>query len=103
MKLIELSSITFILLISFFVNFYFGHQGLMPLDDLQNFNSGHRILKGDFPFRDYYSITGPILDIWQSVIYKIFGSNWQSLIIHASLLNCFYSISVFFFFKKVKF
>ena len=101
MKLIELSSIIFILFISFFVNFYFGHQGLMPLDDLQNFNSGHRILKGDFPFRDYYSITGPILDIWQSTIYKIFGSNWQSLIIHASLLNCIYSISVFIFLKKL--
>ena len=103
MKLIELSSIFFILLISFFVNFYFGHQGLMPLDDLQNFNSGHRILKGDFPFRDYYSITGPILDIWQSIIYKIFGSSWQSLVIHASLLNCFYSISVFVFLKKLSF
>ena len=103
MKLIELSSIIFILLISFFVNFYFGHQGLMPLDDLQNFNSGHRILKGDFPFRDYYSITGPILDIWQSIIYKIFGSNWQSLIIHASLLNCIYSISVFIFLKRLDF
>ena len=103
MKLIELSSIIFILLFSFFVNFYFGHQGLMPLDDLQNFNSGHRILKGDFPFRDYYSITGPILDIWQSIIYKIFGSNWQSLIIHASLLNCAFSISVFIFLKKLNF
>ena len=103
MKLIELSSIIFILIISFFVNFYFGHQGLMPLDDLQNFNSGHRILKGDFPFRDYYSITGPILDIWQSIIYRIFGSNWQSLIIHASLLNCIYSISIFFFLKKLDF
>ena len=75
----------------------------MPLDDLQNFNSGHRILKGDFPFRDYYSITGPILDIWQSIIYKIFGSNWQSLIIHASLLNCALSISVFIFLKKLNF
>ena len=103
MKLIELSSIIFIPLFSFFVNFYFGHQGLMPLDDLQNFNSGHRILKGDFPFRDYYSITGPILDIWQSIIYKIFGSNWQSLIIHASLLNCAFSISVFIFLKKLNF
>ena len=69
----------------------------VSVGDLQNFNSGHRILKGDFPFRDYYSITGPILDIWQSIIYKIFGSNWQSLIIHASLLNCALSISVFIF------
>ncbi|MDB3888443.1 hypothetical protein N9341_02775 [Candidatus Pelagibacter sp.] len=100
----NLKKIIFIILISlisFYVNFYFGHQGLMPLDDLQNFNSGHRILKGDFPFRDYYSITGPILDIWQSYFYKIFGSNWQSLIIHASTLNCIYSLSIFFFLNRL--
>ena len=103
MKLIELSSVIFILLISFLVNFYFGHQGLMPLDDLQNFNSGHRILRGDFPFRDYYSITGPILDIFQSFIYKVFGSSWQSLVLHASILNCIYSLSVFIFLKKLNF
>ena len=103
MKLLELSVISCIFLISFLINFYFGHQGLMPLDDLQNFNSGHRVLKGDFPFRDYYSITGPILDICQSFIYKIFGSNWQSLVTHASLLNSSYSISFFFFLKKLNF
>ena len=100
----NLKKIVFIILISlisFCVNFYFGHQGLMPLDDLQNFNSGHRILKGDFPFRDYYSITGPILDIWQSYFYKVFGNNWQSLIIHASTLNCIYSLSIFFFLNRL--
>ena len=75
----------------------------MPLDDLQNFNSGFRVLNGDFPFRDYYSITGPILDIWQSNIYKIFGINWQSLVIHASLLNSIFAISVFFFLRKLNF
>ena len=103
MKLIELSLVISILLISFLVNFYFGHQGLMPLDDLQNFNSGFRILKGDFPFKDYYSITGPLLDIWQSNIYKILGTNWQSLVIHASLLNSIFAISVFFFLRKLNF
>ncbi len=103
MKLIELSLVISILLISFLVNFYFGHQGLMPLDDLQNFNSGFRILKGDYPFRDYYSITGPLLDIWQSNIYKILGLNWQSLVIHASLLNSIFAISVFFFLRKLNF
>ena len=103
MKSLEFSLIILVILISFSVNFYFGHQGLMPLDDLQNFNSGFRVLNGDFPFRDYYSITGPILDIWQGNIYKILGVNWQSFLVHASIMNCFYSLSVFFFLKNLKF
>ena len=52
----------------------------MPLDDLQNFNSGYRVLNGDFPFKDYYSISGPLLDIFQSFFYKLFGINWNSFI-----------------------
>ena len=103
MKLIELSLIVLLLFISFIVNYYYGHQGLMPLDDLQNFNSGYRVKLGDFPFIDYYSITGPILDIWQSNIYKVFGVNWQSFVIHASIMNCLYSLSIFFFLKKLNF
>jgi hypothetical protein len=103
MKISEALSVSIIVLFSFFISFYFGHQGLMPLDDLQNFNSGYRILKGDFPFRDYYSITGPILDIWQGNIYKLFGISWQSLLLHASIMNSIYSLSIFFFLKKIKF
>ena len=100
MKFIEITLVIFLFFFSFLVNFYFGHIGLMPLDDLQNFNSGHRVLKGDFPFRDYYSITGPLLDIWQSYLYKFFGTSWQTFLLHASVLNFFYSLSLYFFIKR---
>ena len=99
----RLSLILIISLFAFSINFYYGHQGLMPLDDLQNFNPGFRVLQGDFPFRDYYSVTGPFLDILQSIIYKIFGINWQSFVLHASLMNCLYSISIFIFLQKLNF
>ena len=33
MKLLETLSILIVLTFSFFISFYFGHQGLMPLDD----------------------------------------------------------------------
>jgi len=100
---IEIFNICFLIFTSFFINYYFGHQGLMPLDDLQNFNSGYRVLTGDFPFIDYYSITGPILDIWQSVIYKVFGVSWSSLVIHSSLLNSLYTLIIYLFLKKLNF
>jgi hypothetical protein len=97
-KIIEFFNIFTLVFISFSVNYYFGHQGLMPLDDLQNFNSGYRVLTGDFPFVDYYSITGPLLDVWQSTIYKILGVNWSSLVVHSSILNSLYSLIIYFFF-----
>ena len=103
MKTLEISLVSLVIIISFSLNFYFGHQGLMPLDDLQNFNSGFRVLNGDFPFRDYYSITGPILDIWQGNIYKIFGVSWQSFLLQASIMNCLYSLTIFSFLKCLKF
>lgn len=103
MKVYEISFLSILFFFSFTISFYFGHIGLMPLDDLQNFNSGHRVLKGDFPFRDYYSITGPLLDIWQSNFYKVFGVNWQSFLIHASIMNTIYSITLYYFCKKFSF
>lgn len=102
-KKIEILNILILIFVSFFINYYFGHQGLMPLDDLQNFNSGYRVLTGDFPFIDYYSITGPILDIWQSIIYKIFGVSWSSLVIHSSILNILYTLIIYFFLKELNF
>lgn len=100
-KYLILISITIIFSIS--VNHFFGHRGLMPLDDLQNFNSGYRVLNGDFPFRDYYSISGPLLDIFQSFFYKWLGINWDTFILHSSLFNCLYSLSIFHLLKHYNF
>ncbi len=101
--LINLIFVSIIIIFSAYINSFFGHRGLMPLDDLQNFNSGYRVLNGDFPFKDYYSISGPLLDIFQSFFYKLFGINWNSFILHSSLFNCLYSISIFYFLKNYKF
>ena len=91
----NLSTILFIIFFVFSINFYFGFNGLMPLDDLQYFHSGYRVYLGDFPFVDYYSITGPFLDIFQGMFNSIFGISWKTLILHTSFFNCIYSLSIF--------
>ena len=70
--LTNLILVSIIIIFSSSINSFFGHRGLMPLDDLQNFNSGYRVLNGDFPFKDYYSISGPFLDIFQSFFLQTF-------------------------------
>ena len=103
-KKILINNITllFLLIFSFFINQYYGYRGLTPLDDFLNFNCGYRILTGDIPFKDYYSITGPALCIIQNFFYKVFGINWFSLVIHASIFNVILCGIFYFLLKKEK-
>ena len=102
-KKIFINNITlfFLLTFSFFINHYYGFKGLTPLDDFLNFNCGYRILSGDIPFKDYYSITGPVLCIIQNFFYKIFGVNWFSLVAHASVSNVILCTVFYFYLKKM--
>jgi len=92
----------FLLIFSFFINQYYGYQGLTPLDDFLNFNCGYRILSGDLPFKDYYSVTGPALCTIQNFFYQIFGVNWFSFVTHASIFNVILCGIFYFFLKNLK-
>ena len=87
--------ILFLLLFSFFICYYFGFQGIIPLDDFVNLNSGYRVYEGDLPFKDYYEVTGPALSIIQSLFFDIFGLSWKSYVLHSSIINCFTSIIIY--------
>ena len=96
----DIINVIFLGLFSFFICYYYGFNGINPLDDFVNYNCGYRILSGDIPFKDYYSITGPFLCYLQAVFYKLFGTSWSSLVIHASFFNLLLCLSFFFFLKK---
>ena len=71
--LLNTFSFLFLITFSFFINQYYGFKGITPLDDFLNYNCGYRILQGDIPFKDYYSVTGALLCSIQSIFYKFFG------------------------------
>ena len=58
------------------INFYSGYRGVFPIDSFLIYDSGYKILNGFHPFKDYWSITGPILDYIQFIFFKLFGVNW---------------------------
>ena len=91
----------FLFLFSFLFNFYYGYRGILPIDSFLIFDSGYFVLKGEYPFRDFWTITGPLLDYLQSFFFYIFGINWSSYVIHASLINFILVIFSYFFFKKL--
>jgi len=93
----------FTALVAYQINNYFGFIGLNPGDSFQTFDSGHRVLKGDLPFKDYWVVSGgPLIDIMQSFVFKILGVSWSSFVIHASILNSIFSISIYFYARLTK-
>ena len=90
-----------LLLFSILINQHYGNLGVFPIDTFLHFDSGYRILKGDHPFKDYWAITGFILDYIQSFIFLVFGINWFSYVFHASVLNMIVTLYTFYFFSKV--
>ena len=96
MQIKEKILIFFLLFISFFVNYYYGSIGVFPIDTFAHFDSGYRIINGSVPFKDYWTISGPIVDYIQSLFFLIFGISWFSYLMHSSLLNVILTLAVFF-------
>ena len=92
--------IFFLILISFSVNQYYAFIGVLPVDSFSTFNSGYDILNGSLPFKDFWTIKGPVLDIIQAFFFKIFGISWFSYAAHASSFNSLFALSTFLTFRK---
>ena len=76
-------------------------SGVFPIDTFLIFDAGYNIISGNHPFKDYWSITGPFLDYIQSFFFLIFGVNWASYVVHASILNMLLALYSFYFFSKI--
>ena len=100
---INIQNIYYPLLIfnSFAIIFFYGNQGVFPIDSFFIYDAGFHVLNGYHPFKDYWSITGPLLDYIQSFLFFIFGVNWLTYILHAAILNSFISIVCFYFLIKI--
>jgi len=90
----------FLIIISFFINYYYGNYGIMPIDSFAFFDSSFMILQGKYPIRDFWAFSGILVDFLQAFFFKLFGVNWSSYLIHSSLANVL--VSVFFFLFLVK-
>ena len=84
---------------SIILNQYYGNLGLHTLDSTIGLSNGFRLTLGQVPFNDFWVTSGLLTDVIQSFFFKIFGNNWQSYVLHASIFNALLSVSVFLFLK----
>jgi len=99
-KKINISYIIILLFFSLFINQIFGNLGLNPIDSFFSFNTGYDILNGHFPFKDYWTITGPFIGYVQALFFKLFGVSWFAYVLHASIINSILTLFTFFAFQK---
>ena len=90
--------VIFLFLFSLLINQYYGNKGIFPADSFAHFDTGFRILLGEYPFRDYWVVSGPLVDYFQAIFFYFFGVNWQTYVFHASFFNAILTIATFRFF-----
>ena len=59
------------------------------------------MLNGYYPFKDYWTIKEPFIDLIQAIFFKLFGVSWFSYVLHASAFNCLITIFTFFLLKNL--
>ncbi len=90
----------FLVIISFSINQYYAYSGVLPVDSFSTFNSGYDILNGSLPFKDFWTIKGPVLDVLQALYFKIFGVSWFSYSLHSSSFNSIFALATFYTLNK---
>ena len=89
---LNLFAIIFVFLFALLTNQYFGNKGVFPIDSFSHYDTGFRVLNGEFPFKDYWAVSGPFVDFAQALIFLIFGDSWQSYVLHGSLINAIFAV-----------
>ena len=86
---------------SLFINQYVANRGAFPIDSFLSFDAAFNIISGNHPFKDYWLITGPLVDYFQSFFFLLFGMSWSSYVLHASILNMALTLFSFYFFLSI--
>ena len=76
-----------IFVFSVFINRYYANLGVFPLDTFYHFDLGFRILQGEIPFTDIWMVSGVLINYIQALFFFILGINWNTYVLHASLMN----------------
>ena len=63
----NLIAIIFLALFSTLFNQFYGYIGILPIDSFLIFNSGFDLLNGYYPFKDYWTIKEPFIDLIQAI------------------------------------
>ncbi len=96
----DLPVLAAVMIYAYFISWYSGNRGVLPIDTFSFLDSGNSVLQGHLPIRDFWAFTGLIIDYIQSIFVLLFGNSWNSYLAHSSFMNIIATVSLFFFLKE---
>ena len=85
---------------AFYVTWISGNIGVIPIDSFGFLDTGHSILNGKLPIRDFWIFTGLLVDYMGAFFLSVFGNNWNSYLFHSSFMNILAVSSLYIFLKN---
>lgn len=79
---------------------YFGFVGINPLDNFTIYSSGFYVLNGLIPFKDFWVVTGPFLDLTQALLFNFFSVDWFAYVMHAAFFNLIFTLITYYTLRK---
>ena len=64
-----------IFLVTFFLNKYYASFGVFPIDTFLHFDTGYRVLNGEYPIKDYWILKGIFVDYLEALFFYLLG--WE--------------------------
>tara|TARA_Y100000310_G_C20688153_1_gene820446 strand:- start:801 stop:2384 length:1584 start_codon:yes stop_codon:yes gene_type:complete len=92
-----------IFLISFLLNKYYANFGVFPIDTFLHFDSGFRVLNGEYPIKDYWVVSGIFVDYLEAFFFYLLGASWNTHIFHSSFINGVMVIATYFVLRSFQF
>ena len=92
-----------IFFISFLLNKYYANLGVFPIDTFFHFDTGFRVLNGEYPVKDFWVVSGILVDYLEAFFFYILGVSWKTHVFHSSFINGIITLATFFVLRSFQF
>ena len=92
-----------IFLVSFLLNKNYANIGVFPIDTFYHFDSGFRVLNGEYPIKDFWVVSGIFVDYLEAFFFYLLGVSWKTHVFHSSFINGIMATTTYFVLRSFKF
>ena len=72
---VDLPILIAVIIYAYFISWYSGNIGVLPIDTFSFLDSGNSVLQGHLPIRDFWAFTGIIIDYIQSIFFLLLSKS----------------------------
>jgi len=80
----------------------YANIGVFPIDTFYHFDTGFRVLNGEYPIKDFWVVSGIFVDYLEAFFFYLFGVSWKTHVFHSSFVNGIMATATYFVLRSFK-